>query len=45
MKKGVLWSSSVTNEMVKGMDTDKVNELLDELNDAVMRVCEDFGLE
>ena len=45
MEDGIIWRSFLTYEMVKGMDTDKINELVDELNASVMRVCVEFGLE
>jgi hypothetical protein len=40
-----VWSSTITTDMVKGWDSDKVNDLVDNLNDAVERVFTDFESE
>jgi hypothetical protein len=37
-----VWSSAITADMVKGWDSDKVNDLVENLNDAVERVFTDF---
>ena len=41
----VIWKSSVTKDMVKGMSEEDIEALVEELNDAVMRVCEEMGVE
>jgi hypothetical protein len=40
-----VWASSVTDEMVKGFTKRELEQLVEELDDAVMRVCQDFGIE
>lgn len=40
-----VWSSAITADMVKGWESDKVNDLVDNLNDAVERVFSDFESE
>ena len=40
-----IWQSSITSEMVKDLDPNEVEVLIADLDDAVMLVCQDFGLE
>ena len=40
-----VWESSITAEMVKDLDHKEVEVLIADLDDAVMLVCQDFGLE
>jgi hypothetical protein len=40
-----VWESSITAEMVKDLDPNEVEVLIADLDDAVMLVCQDFGLE
>jgi len=39
------WSSVVTEEMTKGMTGDEIEILIADLDDAVMGVCQDHGIE
>jgi hypothetical protein len=41
-----IWASSVTDEMTDeaGLDSKDTERLIEELDDAVMRVCQDFGI-
>lgn len=38
----VVWKSSITADMVKGWSDDKIEELIDELDDAVERIFSDM---
>jgi hypothetical protein len=40
-----VWSSVVTAEMTKGMKGDEIELLIADLDDAVMGVCEDYGIK
>ena len=40
-----VWESSITAEMVKDLDPNEVEVLIADLDDAVMLVCQDFGIE
>jgi len=40
-----VWASSVSAEMAKGLTKKEREQLVDELDDAVMRICLDFGIE
>ena len=40
-----IWQSSITAEMVKDLDPNEVEVLIADLDDAVMLVCQDFGIE
>jgi hypothetical protein len=44
MKKDV-WASSVSAEMTKGMTDNEIEILIADLDDAVMLVCQDYGIE
>jgi len=37
-----VWNSSITADMVKGWSDEKIEELIDELNDAVERIFSDI---
>ena len=39
-----IWKSSVTKGMAKGMTDDEVELLVADLDDAVMAVCQDWGI-
>jgi predicted metal-dependent peptidase len=41
----ILWKSVVTTDMVGAMDESEIEILIDELNDAVARVCEANNLK
>ena len=41
----VVWKSVVTADMVKGMSADEIESLADALNDVVMEVCQEYGVE
>jgi hypothetical protein len=45
MSKDDVWASSVTKEMTKGMTDNEIEMLITDLDDAVMAVCQDFGIE
>lgn len=38
----VVWKSSITADMVRGWSDDKIEELIDELDDAVERIFSDI---
>lgn len=38
----VAWASMVDNEMVAHLEPDTLQELIDELDDAVARICEAY---
>lgn len=38
----IVWQYKVTSDMVKGWSTDKIDELTDELDDAVERIFSDM---
>ena len=40
-----IWQSSITSEMVKDLNPNELEVLVADLDDAVMLVCQDFGLE
>lgn len=40
-----VWASSVTKEMTKGMSGNEIELLIADLDDAVMAVCQDYGIE
>ena len=40
----IVWQSTITEEMVKGMTGDEIKVLVADLDDAVMLVCSDFGI-
>ena len=40
-----VWTSTVTEEMTKGMTGNEIELLIADLNDAVQGVCEDFGIK
>jgi division protein CdvB (Snf7/Vps24/ESCRT-III family) len=40
-----VWTSTVTEDMTKGMTGDEIELLIADLNDAVQGVCEDFGIK
>ena len=40
----VLWSSSITADMVVELTEDELGELINELDDMVARTCEDWGM-
>ena len=41
----VVWQSKVTGSMVKGLEDKDIEHLITELDDAVMRICQDFGID
>lgn len=43
-KAKVVWSSALDKDMVADLDEKEIAELVQELDDAVMRVCQDFGI-
>lgn len=40
-----IWKSSVTSSMVKDLSEGEIEVLIADLDDAVMLVCQDFGIE
>ena len=40
----VLWQSTVTVEMVEGLHDLTVDQLMDDLSDAVQAICEQYGI-
>jgi hypothetical protein len=40
-----IWQSTVTAEMVASLTDKDIALLTEELDDAVARICEDFGVE
>jgi len=40
-----VWESSITTEMVKDLNPNEVEVLIADLDDAVMLVCQYFGIE
>ena len=44
MKKDV-WTSAVSAEMAKGLTDNEIEILIADLDDAVMLVCQDYGIE
>jgi hypothetical protein len=40
-----IWQSSITSEMVKDLNPNELEVLVADLDDAVMLVCQDFGIE
>jgi hypothetical protein len=40
-----VWESSITTEMVKDLNPNELEVLIADLDDAVMLVCQDFGIE
>ena len=47
MSKNNVWQSQVSQEMIdeSGLSDNQVAELIEELDDAVARICEEFGIE
>ena len=41
----VLWSAELTQDMVKNLEQEQVLSLIEDLCDAVMAVCLDYGVE
>ena len=41
----IVWQSTITDELVKHLDQETIDELIEELNDAVVRVAQDYDLE
>jgi len=39
-----VWSASIDEEMVSGLADSQVQELIKELNDAVMQICASWGV-
>jgi|CryBogDrversion2_2_1035213.scaffolds.fasta_scaffold103560_2 hypothetical protein len=39
------WRSEITSAMVAGLPDDKVDEFITALNDAVVNICADFGVD
>lgn len=40
----VLWQSAVTEDMLVGILDIDVDRLIEELNDAVATICQDYGI-
>ena len=40
-----VWSSIVTNEMVKDLNESEISLLVEALNDSVMEICQNYGIE
>lgn len=40
-----VWKSVVTADMVRELSADEVEGLVDALNDVVMEVCREYGLD
>lgn len=40
----VIWYAQLTNSMLAGLTPDTRQELLDQLDDAVAAICEDYGV-
>ena len=40
-----VWSSSIDGEMITGLTDSQVQELIKELNDAVMQICLSYGVK
>lgn len=44
MTNEIIWRSAVTEDMVRNLSQEEINELIDELNDAVATICETAGV-
>lgn len=40
-----VWSSLVTSEMVKDLNESEISLLVEALNDSVMEICQNYGIE
>ena len=40
----IVWQSVLTEEMTNALSDDELKALIEELNDAVMFVCADYGI-
>lgn len=47
MSESFVWRSQVSQEMIdeSGLSENEVGKLIEELDDAVARICEEFGIE
>jgi len=47
MSENNVWQSQVSQEMIdeSGLSDNEVAELIEELDDAVARICESYGIE
>jgi hypothetical protein len=47
MSEDNVWQSQVSQEMIdeSGLSDNEVGKLIEELDDAVARICEEFGIE
>lgn len=41
----IVWESKISKSMVKDLTDSELGQLIEELDDAVVKVCEDFGVE
>ena len=40
-----VWSSLVTSKMVKDLNESEISLLVEALNDSVMEICQNYGIE
>lgn len=40
-----VWRSLVTSEMVKDLNESEISLLVEALNDSVMEICQNYGIE
>jgi len=41
----IVWQSTITKDMVRHLDQDIIDELIEELNDVVASVAEEYEIE
>jgi deoxyxylulose-5-phosphate synthase len=41
----IVWSSVVTKDLVRHLSEQEIEQLADELNEAVVAICSDYGVE
>ena len=44
-KNNPVWEALVDDEMVKHLSQDEVIQLMEDLSDAVMAICQEYGVE
>ena len=40
-----VWSAAVTDEMVSSLNSNEISLLVEALNDSVMEICQNYGIE
>jgi hypothetical protein len=43
--KDIIWQSTITEDMVKNMSEHDISLMVNELNDAVVEICNNFEVE